>query len=58
MRWAEAVVRPLRFAARQFAGGFDYDFGVVTLYVMAAIVHADMICGWEVGRDLILEACG
>src|SRR5436190_15942149 len=58
MRRKEVAVSPLRLAARQFASGLDDDFGVVTLYVVAAIAHADVIRCRKVGCYLILKARG
>src|SRR3981189_2703251 len=48
----------LRFTPRELARGFNYHFGVITLYVMSAVTDADVICGREVGRYFVLEARG
>ena len=34
----------LGFTPRELARGFNYHFGVITLYVMSAVVYADVIC--------------
>ena len=33
----------LRFTPRELARGFDYDLGVLTLYVVSAADYADVI---------------
>jgi hypothetical protein len=33
----------LRFTAGELARGFNYYFGVLTLYVVSAVVYADVI---------------
>ena len=46
------------FAPSELARGFNDDLGVVALYVMSAVVYADMICCWKVGGDFILKSRG